>query len=311
MNKILCVSHGVDLDGWCSAAIVKYWHTIEKNKLKDATSLSFSIPDIDFIGYDYGNKIPDWKSYDEIIMCDISFDGKIMAEMVKTKKVIWCDHHISAIKNVNEVFTKENIKLPEGIRDEKYAACELTWKYFFPNIKVPRGVELLGLYDSFRHKKELDLLGQQMVLEFQYAARSYITGLHDFPEYLLKDNCLLIPQYLNDGKAIYSYLLMDAREKYEKKIEIELDGYKFCAFANERFNPINFKINYHDDGYDGALCFWYDKEKCGWKFSYYNDNGKVDCSLIAKKRGGGGHMGASGSFSKSESLEDMIKKLLK
>jgi len=31
-----------------------------------------------------------------------------------------------------------------------------------------------------------------------------------------------------------------------------------------------------------------------WNFSLYNDNGLVDCSVIAKQFGGGGHKGASG-----------------
>ena len=26
-----------------------------------------------------------------------------------------------------------------------------------------------------------------------------------------------------------------------------------------------------------------------WPFSFYNDNGQVDCSIIAKQFGGGGH----------------------
>jgi nanoRNase/pAp phosphatase (c-di-AMP/oligoRNAs hydrolase) len=31
-----------------------------------------------------------------------------------------------------------------------------------------------------------------------------------------------------------------------------------------------------------------------WNFSLYNDNGKVDCSVIAKSFGGGGNNGAAG-----------------
>ena len=68
--------------------------------------------------------------------------------------------------------------------------------------------------------------------------------------------------------------------------------YKFICINKERFNPINFGIKYHDDGYDGAACFHYANGE--WNFSLYNDNGKVDCSAICKQFGGGGHKGASG-----------------
>ena len=67
---------------------------------------------------------------------------------------------------------------------------------------------------------------------------------------------------------------------------------KFICINRERFNPIDFGIDYHKDGYDGCACFHYANGK--WNFSLYNDNGIVDCSLIAKQYGGGGHKGASG-----------------
>ena len=51
-------------------------------------------------------------------------------------------------------------------------------------------------------------------------------------------------------------------------------------------------IDYHKDGYDGCACFHYANGM--WNFSLYNDNGEVDCSVIAKQFGGGGHKGASG-----------------
>lgn len=36
-----------------------------------------------------------------------------------------------------------------------------------------------------------------------------------------------------------------------------------------------------------------------YHFSLYNDNGLVDCSIIAKQFGGGGHKGAAGFRIKS------------
>ena len=47
-----------------------------------------------------------------------------------------------------------------------------------------------------------------------------------------------------------------------------------------------------EEALNGFACFWYKDGK--WVFSLYNDNREVDCSLIAKQYGGGGHFSASG-----------------
>ena len=80
--------------------------------------------------------------------------------------------------------------------------------------------------------------------------------------------------------------------------------YTFAFVNQERFNPINFGIDYHKDGYDGFACFWYAGGK--WNFSLYNDNGKTDCSEIAKYMGGGGHKGASGFTLTDTQFIDMV-----
>ena len=67
---------------------------------------------------------------------------------------------------------------------------------------------------------------------------------------------------------------------------------KFICINKERFNPINFGIDYHKDGYNGCASYFFDGNK--YIFSLYNDNKKIDCSRIAKQFGGGGHRGASG-----------------
>ena len=99
------------------------------------------------------------------------------------------------------------------------------------------------------------------------AQQSYRNG---FPKYFQE------PNSFNDGQGELTQLL----------------GRKFICINRERFNPINFGIDYHRDGYDGCACFHY--ADGAWNFSLYNDNGLVDCSAIAKQYGGGGHKGAAG-----------------
>ncbi|MCK9429232.1 MAG: hypothetical protein M0R17_04455 [Candidatus Omnitrophica bacterium] len=310
MSKTVCVYHSIDLDGWMSAAIVKHWWLKEHYFLKEN---GYSM---EFIGYNYGQPIPNLSEYDKVIMCDISFPPEEMNKLINSpdnNNFVWLDHHISVISNekINENWAK-------GIRDVTFAACELTWKYFFPNEPMPEIVRLIGRYDCLPDRELRKHPEHMKIREFQYGARQCISNYDE------AYNVLSMPsehqdtfEYmtLESGKAIYKYLCTDAKQSYKNGFEIMLDVellshnsqklYKFICINKERFNPINFGIDYHKEGYDGAACFHYVNGK--WYFSLYNDNGLVDCSIIAKQYGGGGHKGAAGFIIDSiDSLKELL-----
>ena len=135
--KTACIYHSIDLDGWMSAAIVKHWW-LENSTKGAVTGGIFNEKDIlvdvikedsiFFIGYNYGQPIPDLSEYDKVIMCDISFPKEEMFKLYENNDLVWLDHHISAInesKHSAVILSYDNSK---GIRDTKFAACELTWK---------------------------------------------------------------------------------------------------------------------------------------------------------------------------------------
>ena len=348
MSKTCVIFHDYDLDGWMSAAIVKHWFTINNNYVisvnKDTLSENDKYLDneneaihkdniIEFIGYNYGQPIPDLSEYDKVIMCDISFPIEEMEKLRQNLQdnFIWIDHHISAIKSIEE----RTNTFYEGLRRTDFAACELTWLYFMTDsnkthfddddIKnIPEIVRLLGRYDCFGHKGTHE---ETYVLEFQYGARQCITNYEEAYKYLqlslqgiinydfVSENT--IEDRIHDsGKIIYQYLCTEAKQTYKNGFDIKFmiphpeyigEGqYKLLRFIcinKERFNPINFGIDYHKDGYDGCACFHYANGM--WNFSLYNDNGKVDCSIIAKQHGGGGHKGAAGF--RIEDINQIIK----
>jgi oligoribonuclease NrnB/cAMP/cGMP phosphodiesterase (DHH superfamily) len=298
-------------------------------------------------------------------MCDISFPKEEM-EKLRTK-LTWIDHHISALNQNGHLDY-------DGIQRTDFAACELTWQYFFPNEPMPEIVRLLGRYDCFGHKtksfemssdgydkakqylkevgklKEFEdnktstdgyslvhyandvaklLSEEQKVLEFQYGARQCITDYETAYDYLVRslddklyqsgqyfDNVL--NQIYDSGKAIYKYLCTDAKQTYKNGFVIHFRNdiirgnvtengiLKFICINKERFNPINFGINYHEDGYDGCMCFHMTSDKM-ISASLYNNNGEVDCSVIAKSFGGGGHKGAAGFRITLEQFNNLIK----
>lgn len=325
--KTACVYHSVDLDGWMSAAIVKhYFNVIDAEQEKQTGQSQRNFHQRNFIGYNYGQTIPDLTEYDHVIMCDISFPKDEMMHLTsfdnrKNQHVEWIDHHVSAISDAVD----NGYEDLSGLRDTKFAACELTWKYFFSNVEMPEIVRLLGRYDCFGHKGTEEEI---KVLEFQYGARRCITNyleayiwLHDS---ITNISNVTPEEFIYDqGKPIYQYLRVDAKHRYKNGFEIQFrcseafivsknqmtnsvpSRLHFICINNERFNPINFGIDYHSDGYDGCACFYFDGTN--YNFSLYNDNGLVDCSVIAKQYGGGGHKGASGFILSPDKFNELVK----
>lgn len=326
--KICCVYHSVDLDGWMSAAIVKHWYDTKPLNIDSGKIEIYPKYELYFIGYNYGQPIPDLSEYDQVIMCDISFSKEEM-DILKLRlrsNFIWIDHHISAISKIGYTWNRDS-SYCSGLRDVNYSACELTWMYFFGSTlngftnsqaqdPIPEIVRLLGRYDCFEHKGTSE---EQKVLEFQYGARSCISNYQSAYLSLLesfRSNNKSVENIHNLGIAIYQYLKTEAKQIYKTGFEIELkesnpsdDGTsnlrKFICINRERFNPINFGIDYHSDGYDGVACFWYENKL--WKFSLYNDNGLVDCSKIAQQYGGGGHFSAAGMMLSTKQMLSLLQ----
>jgi oligoribonuclease NrnB/cAMP/cGMP phosphodiesterase (DHH superfamily) len=309
--KTCVIFHNQDLDGWMSAAIVKHWFK-DRFQMKGLREQCDSFNDtISFIGYNYGQPMPNLSEYDKVIMCDVSFPKEAMLKLTKEKQsnFIWIDHHQRTINETIQYIFENNVTEPSGFRTKEQleAACELTWKYFFLNEEMPEIVRLLGRYDCFGHKGTDE---EKKVLEFQYGARQVITNYIDAYDYLTHiDRDIWYDIYLKGG-IIYQYLCTEAKQTYRNGFEIYFEPEyiprrrKFICINKERFNPINFGIDYHKDGYDGAACFHYANGM--WNFSIYNDNGLVDCSVIAKQYGGGGHFSAAGMIVDTQTMLKII-----
>ena len=125
---------------------------------------------------------------------------------------------------------------------------------------MPEIVRLLGRYDCFGHKGTDE---EQKVLEFQYGARAIMTNYEECYNYLIDeindDEKIIINTILNNGKHIFNFLKTEAKQIYKRAFEIKMNNpdwdtergypgcsvyFKFLCVNQERFNPINFDINY-------------------------------------------------------------------
>ncbi len=320
--KTLCIYHSADLDGWMSAAIVKKWF-LEKVILVQAAEqgkdyIRNANHSIDFLGWNYGDEIPDLLEYNKVIMCDISFSKEIMTNLFNRldTKLIWIDHHESAILDILGGLTdgKDTSSLFKGLRDTNFAACELTWKYFFPEEAMPELVRLLGRYDCWGHKGTYE---EQYVLEFQYGARQQLLNYEHCYEALTTRNLKeLVPFIHQKGIVIYNYLNTEAKLAYKKAFSVVLPysdpnieyitEAKFLSLNKSNFNASAFNLPYTKDGYDGFMTFSYNAEKHVWEVSLRSET--INVSLIAKQYGGGGHRGAAGFSIPFDGLSKLLNK---
>jgi oligoribonuclease NrnB/cAMP/cGMP phosphodiesterase (DHH superfamily) len=281
--SITVIYHSKDFDGIFCREIAK----------------KFLPKDTKFIGWDYGNKVPEIDT-EELYMMDIS-----VSELMDFPNLTWIDHHISAI----EKYSKD-IK---GIRMDGVAACRLAYAYFaniivppkerFLNreVKEPLAVRLAGEFDCWMHKGDGDL-----ELQFGLNSQTRLDWglLLDDNQYSMDDPYSESAEYVNllikVGKSIMFYVdKQQANYANNAAFLIEWEELKFLALNTSASNSRAFDAkDVKETGHDALMKFSFDGEK--WCFSLYHAKHKtdIDLSKIAVRYGGGGHAGACGFICK-------------
>ena len=273
-----CYYHKVDLDGKCSAAIVKRKY-----------------PNCELIGVNYPDR-PDFdilKEGETVFVVDFSFSPEDMYKLlgVTSDNLIWIDHHKSAIEKIEyTTLPDNNTSLSCVIRGEREigrAGCELTWEYLFSKEPMPDAVKLLGRYDVWDHKNS-------EVLPFQYGMR-----MEEWEPTSQKWRCLFenpnaYMDYIQDGDTILAYENQQ-NTAYSKSMAfpVEFEGHKTWAINKALSNAKIFETI--KDADKRPLWLLFNCRDGLWKYSLYSaPNSGIDVSQIAVKYGGGGHAGAAG-----------------
>jgi len=263
-----CFYHQSDLDGQCSGAIIKLAH-----------------PECQLIPIDYGHdfKIKSYKGQ-TIFMVDFTLQPmSLMISLNKVADLIWIDHHNTSINSA-----KEKGFNPEGVRDNSMAACELTWKYCFPNEEMPRFVKLLGRYDIWDHN-------HGGIIEFQYGMKGLDTNPEsDIWNSLFTDDEAITLQITQKGESIYNYV-QEHNRRYANSFSFEtnLEGLACICCNRGVTSSIMFDSVWDEKRHDMMVTFCRTPSK-RWLVSLYTTHSGVDCGKIAKKYGGGGHQQAAG-----------------
>lgn len=283
---MICIYHSKDLDGYCSGAIVKK-----------------RFPDCKLIGYDYGQPFP-WgeiESGETVIMIDVSLP---MPDMFKLANLTggnftWIDHHASAIKDFGEYTEGGSQWNVHTVLQDGAAACEGGWKYLFPYEDMPTAVKLLGEYDTWRNQDKERWDNQ--IMPFQYGMRMICNSPETFPQEMFSDleteNILYADMYcakiIEDGRLILAYQKQQ-NERSAKFLAFECDfeGLRAICINSGGANSQLFDSVYDEAKHDVMIPFVFTGKH--WTFSLYTTKNNIDCSVIAKSKGGGGHKKAAG-----------------
>lgn len=266
-----CFYHLRDMDGRCSAAIVKEIY-----------------PSCELIGYDYGLPFP-WDTIqpdEAICMVDVSLQP--FSDMVRLRdacgSLVWIDHHIGAINDRNALG-----EMFRGLQVDGKAGCELTWELLVGS-DMPRSVFLLGRYDVW------DWMNHDGAMEFETAMWQFDTNPNNGELWhrLFRDE-ELVEEIIEKGALLLAAKQKDNASRIKSLgFNTTLEGYRTLAVNHGMTNSTIFDAAYDPEQHDIMISFcWY---RHHWKVSVYVDKSRsdIDASIICKKFGGGGHKGAAG-----------------
>ena len=327
MNNIAIIYHDADFDGKLSNEVCRF-HL--KRLHPNANIHSY--------GWDYGRPVPmpyideaktptmRWPLFDAIYIVDLSVD-ELMSRPGLRHKIVWIDHHKSAIEKWDAKFAGDERPF-KGIRIDGVAACRLCWAYFtwdngqehLPpltksvfvdrEIKEPLLIQLAGEYDIWDHRDP-----DAKVLQFGLRA------LSDWDYRKLVDNEFMgavtgartcsdeLVSAVMTGRSIKSYCDKQ-NDEYSAAYShtIEWEGLTFCALnVGQRGNSdlLNGGI---EPEHDACFAWRYTGKDNRVMVSLYHISGKEhhDLSKIAVKYGGGGHKGACGFRITLRELEEIV-----
>lgn len=287
---MIILHHNKDMDGYCSGAICK-----------------MKYPEAKLIGWDYRDPIPDFEQFrdEDVIMIDITFPIQKCNELSYiANNLTIIDHHISFKKEVDKLEEEEEsnglaINFIYVYEDRK-AACEVGWKYLFPDKPTPYAVTLIGRYDTWR-QEEGDW--QNETLPFKYYMYGACNSAETFPISVFRDMPNEIERKVESGKKIMNYEnIMNEAICRTYSFEKEAYGLKAICINAPYFSSEVVKSVYNADIHDIMVGFCFSQGE--WTVSLRSAKPEVDVSVIAKNRGGGGHKGAAGF--KVKNFEDIF-----
>lgn len=285
-KKIVVIYHRADFDGIFCREIAR----------------KFLGESAEYIGWHYGDAIPEVSSEAQLYMLDISIEA-----LMRHPNLVWIDHHKSAIETYLPAPYQWDAVPRIAYVIDGVAACRLAWQFFtgFPacgdvnclpnkghyvnrSVAEPLAVRLAGEYDIWDKRDPRAEL-------FQHGLRTRDLDAYWVHLLDLDPEAPCVEVLLESGRAL-QYATTRSNESIIKDLgfTIQFEGLTFLACNHARYNSHLFTAGLKPE-HDACFGFKY-LPSGGWEVSLYHAPGKEhhDLSVIAKKHGGGGHRGACG-----------------
>lgn len=323
-NYVVCIHHGTDLDGWTSAALVKRW--------ADEHSLQpFFFP----MNHDAPvrcREIIETFKPRYFIVADYSLTPAEYQELNDARtnleapcEFLWCDHHISAVRDWNNAgyISDEELKAFERgeqvlagggpMLDTSYdtallcrnqSGCRLLHKMLFPEeYLLPSFVFYADRYDVWDMDPDIrpDAEALQLACKVYDVENPSSEFWKDVIYPPIEKSTLRTEELLQEGRTYKAY-----QEKLNEaamrilSFTVDWHGHTWLA-ANSTGNSQVADSVFDPAVHDGVLLFSYTGGEKPWKVSMYSHESlpegrkkTLDFSTIAKEYGGGGHPGACG-----------------
>lgn len=264
MNNIIIIYHKNCADGFGAA-----WSAWKK----------FG-DEADYLPLQHGDAPPDVKDK-HVYILDFSFDRETIKKMIEvSKSFLLLDHHASALKELKGLSTSH-----VHLNMEKSGAM-LAWEYFNPGKTPPLLIQYIQDRDLWQwnlpHSKEISAS-----LELEQKT------FKNFDK--LTDN--VFPDLIKKGISMLEYkdsLVKKVVDKAQTRVltfgdqELLVGLVNSCLFQSEVGNVLSSGF------YDLGMIYYFNHEKKQYIVSIRSSTDRVDCSVIAKSFGGGGHPRASG-----------------
>lgn len=266
--KTLCIYHN-DADGRASAAIVRraYGEDISLCEMK------------------YGDSLPleEVLVADHIIIVDFSLPRDEMESLATYHQLTWIDHHKTAIEELADIAEDW-----PGIRDTDDAACVLTWRYLFPDKKIPFCIRLIGDRDIWRWNHQETGAFNEGLYQLNTNPRNDRLWTP-----LLDDDHNLIAEIVEKGSTLRKARLRGIQSSTARYgFPVYFEGYYTLAINIRGSGDLGEHIR--NNGYQIAYCY-IDSLLDGEIYTFVSlYSSEIDVAKIATRFGGGGHAGAAG-----------------
>ena len=286
--NVYCITH-TDMDGFASGSVVRYaMHPRYVRIWMTNYGREFDTSQIENGALVY--------------ITDFCLPIEQMQDLFRRCKLIWIDHHKSAI---------ESAALAEFTPPGKYeigtkSGCKLAWEYLFPDKPVPKCIELVSDYDTWQF---IYPDTEAMVTGLQYEdMRPNNNEAYELWSQMLNGFNDPVDKFIKLGTTLLTYQRAKAKTLCEfGAFSCNVHGYSALVLNISGVNSkvFDYPVSQMKNKPDVLMTFGFTGSTGLWRYTIYALNPEVDVSKIAVEQGGGGHEGAAG-FTRDVSVMHLV-----